>query len=218
MKTALRLFAAAALATVSFTYAQERDERPEIARNLMEKAQQAKADGRYEEAKELSERAKKLQAEGSEAKTRREGSEPGDKLARVKQEIAELQRNGKREEAERLQHQLDETRKGESRGDVRSPEGEGQERLRHVAQAIEHLRAAGLTDMAKNLEQQARRMRAELEQRGDGEHRQKTRRVHGNAGADVQELRERVEQLAREVDKVREELKRQRGADADRKE
>lgn len=188
-------------------------EMPEKARaeleQLMEKAKQAKSEGRMDEAEELHRQMKKLAGEFRE----REG-EKGDQLTQKKRHVEELRAAGKYEDAERLEKRSADAREREHAKLMKSP-GEGPERMRHLRQAIEHLRAAGLNDVAENLEEQARKMHEEFAHRGDkpGPGHPESEKMHGpmrEMHAGMQEMRGELRKMAQAIEELRRQQKKER--------
>jgi hypothetical protein len=217
MKTPLLLPILVMIAIATSASAHARKETRDEIHRLAEKAKQAKNEGRLDEADELMRQVKKLVATAGGHEGEKPGDEArGDRLARMKQEIADLHHAGKHEEAGRLQQRFMEARSREHGGGPPHAGGKGPERVRHVMEAVQHLRAAGLNEPADDLERQARRMREEIErhQRESGGDRKKEGEP---SPGEVHQLREQVERLSRELEETREELKRQR-SDAGKKE
>jgi valyl-tRNA synthetase len=214
MNTTL-LLSIASLIFIADIGAQNPDPRRAEARELMEKAQRAKAEGRGGEAEELMRKAKELQGahgghdDGKMDRARHEA---------VAREIEELHRAGKHEEAERLKRKLAGAGPGPGRP------AEARERLAHVSQAIEHARAAGLKEEAAHLEQAARKMKEELARHSET--------AHGGPmpaefpPAPIRELHEamermqgQMEKLSRAMGELREQVHaQQRGAEKKRPE
>jgi hypothetical protein len=196
-----------ALLTANLPAATPDDLRAE-AEKLIEKARQGKSAGRTDEAEELMGRAKRIQMELREKIDGSEQPKGGDaKLERMKQEIGELHRAGKHEEAGRLEHQFAEAQQRRASGGRPEPQVEGPERVRHIMEAVAHLHAAGLKEPAENLEQIARRMREELEHRGDsagaagaGQMEHALREVHEG----MEQLRRQMEKMQRQIEEMRE--------------
>lgn len=178
------LLSIASLIFIADIGAQNPDPRRAEARELMEKAQRAKAEGRGGEAEELMRKAKELQGahgghdDGKMDRARHEA---------VAREIEELHRAGKHDEAERLKRKLAGAGPGPGRP------AEARERLAHISQAIEHARAAGLKEEAAHLEQAARRMKEELARRSET--------VHGEP-MPIRELHEAMERMQGQMEKL----------------
>lgn len=171
MRTTLSILSA--LAFVAAVNADEPKRLENIeAQNLMKRAQEAKAAGRYDEAHELAEKARQMAGPrldgGPNANDRKEHSE---RIEKARHEIEELLRAGKHEEAGQLKRRLAgamaEKHDGPSGRHDGPPGklGEGPEKIRHLMEAIRHLREAGFNEPAENLEKMAHKMKEEFERR-----------------------------------------------------
>ena len=185
--------------TLTFTASAQEELRAE-AEKLVEKAKQAKSEGRGEEADQLMGQVKMIQG-----KLRQQLSETGggDKAAkqrpdmeRVRHEIEELHRAGKHDDAARLEQKF--------AGKKGAP-AEGDERIHHVMTAIEHLRAAGLNEPAEDLTRLAQKMREELQhgqsagKPGPDRGENQLREVHEA----MQQLRGQMEKMQRQLEELR---------------
>ena len=199
---------AAVIATGSILRAEE-PPRPD-ASQLLEKAAQAKSEGRYDEAKELYDKAQKLQNEARERDHKKPGADASkdEKFANARREIEQLERDGKHEEAEHRKQELHAAWERQHGGDGGAADRKGPDRFHHLAEAISHLRAAGLNDVAEHLEQQAKQMHEEFErQNGKNSEGDKFALIAG----EVQKLREQVNKLTKEMAKLRENATRSGG-------
>ena len=138
----------------------------------------------------------------------------GEPPSPMKREFGELPRPGNPPETGRFPRMFDRLQ-NRDRG-PQDATAERPERLRHLMQAIEHLRAADLKEPAERLEQMARKMREEIE-----------RRPHDSAGRQpqpeaaqrepqamqdgMQELRGELRKMARSIEELREQVKKQAG-------
>jgi len=171
------------------------------AEKLMERARQAKSEGRADEAEELVRKAKQLQVEFRE----REGGEKRrpeiEKMERAKREMDELRKAGRADEAANMERRMAERRFAEQKERGAGKREGGDERVRHVRQAIEHVRAAGLPDVAEHLEQIARKLADSGSREG------------GIAATESEELKQTIQDLQRglkglhgEVQQLRQQL------------
>jgi len=168
---------------------------------LMDRARQAKSEGRADEAEELVRKAKQLQGELREGGEKRRPDI--EKMERAKREMDELRKAGRADEAANIERRMVERRFAElnARGAAKSEGGE--DRVRHVRQAIEHVRAAGLPEVAEHLEQIAQKLAAGESREGGNaapESEQLKHAIHdlqsGLKGlhAEVQQLRQQLEE------------------------
>lgn len=181
---------------------------------LMKRAQQAKAEGRYDEARELAEQVRKLTGheKPDEPKHKIDG-EKKDKLAHMRAEIEELHRAGKHEQAEELRKKfmgdLMAQHHGPKKEMPHKEPGSGDERLDHVMEAIKHLRAAKLNEPAEGLEKLAAHLKEEMAARKRMEQEHHDKKPGGEG--EVRELREQVQKLSHMVEELRGQLKKQPG-------
>ena len=170
---------------------------------LMERARQAKAEGRADEAEELVRKAKQLQGELRE----REGGEKRrpeiEKMERAKREMDELRKAGRVDEAASIERRMAERRFAELNERGAGKREGGEERMQHMRQAIEHVRAAGLPEVAEHLEQIAQRLAAGGSREGGSaapENEQLKQAIQDLQGglkglhAEVQQLRHQLEE------------------------
>ena len=167
--------------------------------DLLKRAQQAKAEGRFDEARKLAEQLRK--EHGFKRKEHKGESDAGkrEKLAHLKSEIEKLQRAGKHQEAEELRKKFEgELRAAHKKGHPGEMPAEA--RLEHLMQAIQHLHAAGMKEPAGQLEQAAAKMREELAARHHHEGAKQDSEVHA--------LREQVEKLKHALEEMGAQLKK----------
>ena len=168
------------------------------AEKLVERAKQAKSEGRGDEAVQIMGRVKQIQGELREQLAASGGAKPGDGQEKVRRQIEELHRAGKHEEAQQLEKKCVE---------CNGPNAEGPERLRHVMQAIEHLRAAGFNEQAEGLVQVANKMRKEAEHQDDSAKSFKQQKQEDP----LREVRDTVIQLRGQMEKMQRQLEEMRG-------
>ncbi len=177
---------------------------------LLERAQKAKAEGRYEEARELAEQLR--QKRGIDKTDRKPDGERPERMARVKEEIEELHRAGKHEEAEQLKRKYQGEFMAKHRPDGKGPAPED-ERLGHLQEAIKHLRAAQINEPADQLERMAEHLREELQarKRAEGEEFRKKHPEggkHGPEAGQLREVRERLDQMNRKIEELNAKLQK----------
>lgn len=165
MRTTLSILSALAFVAAVNADEPKRLESTE-AQNLMKRAQEAKAAGRYDEARELAEKARSIAEKHRPGDKGKPGmdKERGERFEKARHEIEELHRAGKHEEAEQLKRRLAGAMAEKHAGPPGKP-GEGPEKIRHLMEAIRHLREAGFNEPAENLEKTAHKMKEEFERR-----------------------------------------------------
>ncbi len=195
-------------------------ESPEVKKDdiheLLERAQKAKAEGRYEEAKELAEQLR--QRQGFEKRDRKPDGEKPEQLSHMKAQIDELHRAGKHEEAEQLKRKF----QGEFMArhhDGKHPASPQAERLEHLMEAVKHLRAAKINEPAEQLERMADKMREDLEaqKRAEAGHPMKHHdgRMPGEAAGQLQAIREQLEKTNRKIEELDARLRKLQPAPAE---
>lgn len=203
MKTSLLATVAAAMMTALSLSAQSVDDIRAEAARIMERAGQAKREGRMDEARELGQQAEKLHRELRE---REGGKGGGDKMAAMKREVEELHRAGKHDEAERLEHRHSGMHAPHG-SDRKKAGAEGPQRLQHLGEAIRHLHEAGFGGQAEELEKLAAHlkeeiMRDEMRARG-GAGPEVLEKIMAAHKAEVQSMRVEMQKMARALEELR---------------
>lgn len=202
----------AGLAFACGSYAQEKSggKPKEELMQLMQRAREAKAAGRFDEARGLAAKAKELK-EHFDKGEHRGNKKPGAHPAKKPGAPVEKKPGVPVEKQEKQPHPEKKPGPPEKKAPPRfqGPEGE---RLRHVVEAVEHLRAAGLHEPAKGIEEIARNLHRELEERGKREQAKEhgkepehpmAARVH----AEMDEMRQQIRKLAEQIEQLHKELK-----------
>lgn len=196
-------------------------ERMQMLRKKLHEAQEAGNEGEVKEIRQAIEKMEQRMREFAKP----EGSPDRERMQRrfeeVRQQIQKLMQEGKTEEAEALKRRIgEEMRQRMSQG---HPEGgpphqgpggpmdEQQRRRMYIMAAIQNLRAAGMNDLAEKLQRevgspgdQGPGAKPGAPMPGAGYHRP----MQGPDPA-VQQLREQVERMQRDMQELREHMKKQ---------
>jgi hypothetical protein len=182
----------------------------ELEHRLAELKEQGRGDEAARVARQIDEIRQHLEHnahEGSDQPKHTPNRGLEERLAKMKQRIAELKEVGRHDEAERLGREAREMmhRAQEPEGGDASWRGEMlDERIGHIREAAKHLHAAGLNDVADNLMQQAERMAAaERVARQDSE----TRRDDGpQLGRQVEELSRALRDMHQQMERMEKQM------------
>lgn len=214
MKTIVIVVAGLALACGSYAQEKSTGKPKEELTQLMQRAREAKAAGRFDEARGLAAKAHELAKElkvplhkGEHRGEKKPGAHPEKKPGTP----VETKPGTPPEKHVKQPHPAKQPGPPEKKAPPRfqGPEGE---RLHHVVEAIEHLRAAGLHEPAKGIEEIARNLHREMEERAKREHAKElgkepehpmAARVH----AEMDEMRQQIRKLAEQVEQLHKELK-----------
>jgi hypothetical protein len=188
----------------------------ELTRRLAELKESGRGDEAERVARQIEEIRQHLEhsaREGRDQPNRTPNRELEERLAGVKQRIAELKEAGHHDAADRLAQEAREMMRR-----AQAPQGgEGgrglEERIGHIREAARHLQAAGLRDVADNVMRQAEKLAAaERADRPDNEARhdegpQLAHRVDelGNA---LRELNRKLERMDKRMQELGERIER----------
>lgn len=211
----------------SIVSAQNRDDRQQQAKQLLEMAEALAKDGHPDAAEKLKRKAHFLleggkQEPGSSApdsKRQNAQHELGKQLHSLREQQQKLEQSGASEEQrDKVRRAIAETEeklkhvqgaghgpgKPGTPGDIPEDRRRAMERIEHVRQAAEHLHAAGLHDVADKLMEQAMQMEQELRQMVEKQEAERAGRDrHAGPQQEIEHLRSELKKAHAELEKLR---------------
>jgi chromosome segregation ATPase len=128
-----------------------------------------------------------------------------ERLARTKQEIAELRAAGKTERAQEMERNLQNAMRQLSQDRPMQDGPRWPERMQHLEQAIQHVEAAGLAEVSRDLRKVAEQMREEMKR----QERDWKNRIEalGDGRGEINDLRRELERNRDEMQRMQREIR-----------
>jgi hypothetical protein len=211
--------------------AKERGDRPdpgdakrrlaELEHRLAERKEQGRGDEAERIARQIEVIRNDLERsahEGSDQTKHTPNRELEERLAKMKQRIAELKEAGRHDEADRLAQEAREMmrRAQEPQGGEAGALGKGlEQRIGHIREAAKHLHAAGLHDVATDLTRQADQMTHEADvarqaqEAQRGESPQLARRVEELSHA-LRDMHQQMERMQKQMQEMNERIEKRK--------